>query len=139
MTPEELDEDEPVTFDGGVNADLTEGTIVFEFPEPREITNIKVDTPGEFSSPSGYTRRPVDLVIIPIKPDENGNPTEGTHVPLNEGDNPINPEETPDFDDVTSVIIRRADDEPLVSGDITNIEVVACAEGWDHYSFICAN
>ncbi len=115
VTPEELDEDEPVTFEGGVTADLTpEGTIVYTFEEPRDLTNVIVDTPED-----------IPLEVVPVKEDG----TEGEPIPLNEGNNPINPAENPDADDITSVIIKRVDDAPLEPSDIMNIEVVACEEG----------
>ncbi len=115
MTPEELDEDEPVTFEGGVTADLTpEGTIVYTFEEPRDLTDVVIDTPED-----------TPLEVVPMKEDG----TEGEPIPLDEGNNPINPAENPDAKDVTSVIISRTDDEPIESTDITNIEVVACEEG----------
>lgn len=60
-----------------------------------------------------------------MKPDG----TEGTPIPLNEDGNPINPAENPDAEDITKVIIRRADEEPLEPEDISNIEVIACFEG----------
>ncbi len=114
VTPEELDQDEPVTFDGGVTADLTpDGEIVYTFEEPRDLTDVVIDTPED-----------TPLEVLPVKEDG----TEGEPIPLDEGNNPINPAENPDAKDVTSVIIRRIDDEPMESTDITNIEVVACEE-----------
>ncbi len=120
VTPEELEEDEPVTFEGGVTADLTpEGMIVYTFDEPRDLTDVFVDTPED-----------VDLEVIPVKEDG----TQGEPIPLDEGNNPVNPAENPDADDITSVIIKRVDDEPLEPTDITNIEVVGCEEGKQNIS-----
>ena len=98
-----------------MTADLTpEGTIVYTFEEPRQLTDVVVDTPGD-----------IPLEVIPVK--EDGTP--GEPIPLEEGNNPINPYENPDAQDVTSVIIRKPDETPLIPADITNVQVVACEEG----------
>jgi len=47
VTPEELAKDEPVTFGDDITADITpEGELVFEFPEPRKVSQITVKTPS---------------------------------------------------------------------------------------------
>ncbi len=130
VTPEELEKDEPVEYDGGITADITpEGDLEFDFndDEPRDVTNIKVDVPDTEDGDD------TPLEAVPIKPDG----TEGTPIPLVQGDNPINPDENPDFDDVDKVIIRKKDDTPLKPDDITNVEVVACAEGNKCHSLYC--
>ncbi len=126
-TPEELEQDEPVEYDGDITADINpDGQIVYDFKddEPRDVTNIKIDVPDTEDGED------TPLEAVPIKPDG----TEGTPIPLVQGDNPINPAGNPDFDDVDKVIIRNKDQSPLQPDDIPSVEVVACIEGNIHYS-----
>jgi len=47
VTPEELSKDEPVEYAGGITADITpDGELVFDFPEPRKVSEITVKTPS---------------------------------------------------------------------------------------------
>ena len=98
----------------GVTSDLTpEGTVEFDFPEPRDLTDLKVQAPEG-----------TDLVLVPVYDDG----TEGTPIPLDSNpdtkfDNPVDEKE------VVKVIIKNADDTPLSPTDITSIEVIACLHG----------
>ena len=114
VTPEELAKDEPVTYEEGVTADLTpDGTLEFEFPEPRDLTDVKVQAPED-----------TELVVVPVYEDG----TKGKPTPLNS--KPEEPEDNPvDEPKVVKVIIKKPDDTPLTPDDITNIEVIACKHG----------
>ena len=121
VTPEELEKDEPVVFADGITADLTpEGTIVYEFPEPRDVIEVNVQAPDG-----------TDLVVVPVFDDgKEGKPTTVNSKPDEPITTPVNEK------DVKKVIIKKPDDSPLTPTDITVVEVNACAEGgnFDCYS-----
>ncbi len=103
-------------FGEDITADITpEGTLEFNFPEPRPVSEIKVQTkdgkPVEvvFKLEDGSVRGPKPL---DSKPDE-----------------PVSNDITPDQPGVTTVVIKFPDGTPLTPEDVIFVEVDACKEG----------
>ncbi len=114
VTPEELIPDKPIEYDEGVTAELTpEGTVVFTFPEPRKLTEVTLQAPDG-----------TKLEVVPVREDG----TEGQ--PKDLKSSPDKPKSTKlKESDVTKVIVRAKDGNPVTPADIVALEVTACKEG----------
>ncbi len=107
-------DDLPETFEDGTTAELTpDGGIKFTFPEPRDITDVNLQSPADAPG--------LEVVTESTEGDlGEASPIYGTPgTPLT---NPINTE------DVISVTIRRTDGDEVQPSDITSLEVIACEE-----------
>ena len=111
-------------FTEGVTADLTpEGTLEYNFPEPRPVSEIIVQTKKD--------DQPLEVVFIL----EDGTETSPSDLDTS-SDEPVK-NDIPDQPGVVKVIIKTPDDTPLIPEDIISLEVIACKEG--NKSFILLN
>ncbi len=113
MTPEDLSKPETTEFDDGVKAKLTpDGEIKYTFPEPRDLTDVKLQADTEDTP----------LEAVPYTATGPKDP-----IPLTGGDD--EPESNPtNVPDVIAVVIRTTDGSDISPEDIPSIEVETCKE-----------
>ncbi len=105
----------PKTYGDDTVVELTpDGGIKFTFPEPRDVTEIILQSPDGAPALEAVpeTEESAPAEESPLDAD--------TETPFS---NPINEQ------DVTSITIRRTDSEPIEPEDVTILTVVACEEG----------
>ncbi len=106
--------DLPLTFADGTVIELTpDGGLKFTFPEPRDITDINLQSP--LGAPSLEALPETTDGALPEESPLEGSPGTPTTNIINTAD-------------VTSVTVRRDDGGEIQPEDFTSLEVIACEE-----------